>query len=309
MYGCISVYHNDTRVTFTGYTYVMSEYQLKKRIAILFTVAISSFITWLLPYFSIPQTSENLTVTFLDIGQGDSILVETPDGVQLLIDGGPDGTVLRRLTEELPWFDRTLDIIVGTHPDKDHIGGLVDVLARFKVNQIITTENTGDTMVAATFQNALVSERVPVVMVRAGQVYQIGASTTLTIFSPANNPVMLESNTASIVAKLSYGEIDFMLTGDAPSSIEEYLVKTYGKQLESEVLKLGHHGSKTSSSGIFLDTVQPIHAVVSTAKDNTYGHPFPAVVEAVESRGITLINTASVGSVTFETNGIDLWQK
>ena len=287
----------------------MTEYQLKKRVAILLTVFLSACITWLLTYFSITQTSEFLTVTFLDIGQGDSILVETPDGVQLLIDGGPDGTVLRRLTEELPWFDRTLDIVLGTHPDKDHIGGLIDVLSRFKVGQIITTENTGETMVASTFQNALVSEGVPVIMARAGQVYQIGASTTLTIFSPANNPVMLESNTASIVAKLSYGEIDFILTGDAPTSIEAYLVKTYGSQLQSEVLKLGHHGSKTSSSDIFLDTVKPNHAVVSTSKDNTYGHPYPAVVKAVESRGISLTNTAAVGSITFETNGIDLWQK
>ncbi len=287
----------------------MSERQLKKRLAIVLTLVISAFITWLLPYVSIPQTSENLTVTFLDIGQGDSIIIETPDGVQMLIDGGPDGTVLRRLTEELPWFDRTLDIVLGTHPDKDHIGGLIDVLARFTVSQIITTENTGETMVASSFQNALVSEGVPVVMARAGQVYQIGASTTLTIFSPANNPVMLESNTASIVAKLSYGEVDFMLTGDAPSSIEEYLVKTFGTQLQSEVLKLGHHGSKTSSSEIFLDMVQPTHAVVSTAKDNTYGHPFPAVVEAVESRGISLTNTAVAGSITFETNGVDVWQK
>ncbi len=285
----------------------MTEYQLKKRVAILLTVLVSSFITWFLPYISIPQTSEFLSVTFLDIGQGDSILVETPDGVQLLIDGGPDGTVLRRLTEELPWFDRTLDIVLGTHPDKDHIGGLVDVLQRFKVGQIITTENKGETMVASTFQHALINEGVPVMMARASQVYQIGASTTLTIFSPASNPVMLESNTASIVAKLSYGEIDFMLTGDAPSSIEEYLVKTYGSQLQSEVLKLGHHGSKTSSSDMFLDTVKPTHAVVSTAKDNTYGHPFPAVVEAVETRGITLRNTGDIGSIHFQTDGKTVW--
>ncbi len=287
----------------------MTEYQLKKRLAVLVTLLVSVSITWLLPYLAIPATAEYLSVTFLDIGQGDAILIETPDGVQVLIDGGPDGTVLRRLTEELPWFDRTLDTIVGTHPDKDHIGGLVDVLQRFKVSQIITTENKGETMVSATFQNSLISEGVPVVMARAGQVYQIGASTTLTIFSPASNPEMLESNTASIVAKLSYGEIDFMLTGDAPSGIEEYLVKTYGTQLQSEVLKLGHHGSKTSTSDSFLDTVTPHFAVVSTAKDNTYGHPAPNVMEAVTTRGITLLNTAQSGSITFETNGIDLWQK
>ena len=285
----------------------MSEYQLKKRIIVVLTILVSSFITWLLPYVYIPETSEYLSVTFLDIGQGDSILIETPDGVQLLIDGGPDGTVLRRLTEELPWFDRTLDMVLGTHPDKDHIGGLVDVLARFTVHEIITTENTGETMVASTFQNALVSEGVPVVMARAGQVYQIGASTTLTIFSPASNPVMLESNTASIVAKLSFGEIDFMLTGDAPSTIEEYLVRTYGSALQSEVLKLGHHGSKTSSGDSFLDTVAPNFAVVSAGKDNTYGHPAPSIVDKVTARGITLVTTIDSGSIHFETDGKTVW--
>jgi competence protein ComEC len=227
----------------------------------------------------------------------------------MLIDGGPDGTVLRRLATELPWFDRTLDIVLGTHPDKDHIGGLVDVLKRFKVGQIITTENTGETMVASTFQKGLVQEGSTLIMARAGQVYQLGASTTLTIFAPAGNPEMLESNTASIVAKLSYGEIDFMLTGDAPSNIEDYLVKTYGDQLASEVLKLGHHGSKTSTSELFLDTVKPQYAVASVGRDNSYGHPHSSVVEAVATRNINLVSTAEVGNITFVSNGREVWLK
>lgn len=270
----------------------------------LFATAVLSFV---FPLVSSPAPTNILTVTFLDVGQGDAVLIETPDSVQLLIDGGPDNTVLRRLPQELPWFDTSLDVVLGTHPDKDHIGGLVDVLKRYKVNKIITTENTGETMVASSFQKGLLNEGVPVEMARAGQVYQLGASTTLTIFAPANNPQMLESNTASIVARLSYGEIDFMLTGDAPSSIEEYLVKMYGSELQSEVLKLGHHGSKTSSSDVFLDTVTPRYAVVSAGKDNSYGHPHQNVVEAVSMRNITLLNTADAGSITFETNGTDVW--
>ena len=146
-------------------------------------------------------------------------------------------------------------------------------------------------------------------MARAGQVYQLGASTTLTILAPKNDPVMLESNTASIVAKLSYGEIDFILTGDAPSSIEEYIVSIYGDALRSEVLKLGHHGSKTSSSEIFLDKVVPKFAVVSAGKDNSYGHPHKKVIDAVSARGIEIISTADSGSVTFITDGVDLWLK
>lgn len=287
----------------------MNQEKVLVRLGVLGTLLMTALLSFIFPLISNPAASNVLTVTFLDVGQGDAILVETPDGVQLLIDGGPDNTVLRRLSQELPWFDTSLDMVLGTHPDKDHIGGLVDVLKRYTVNKIITTENTGETMVASTFQKGLLNEGVPVEMARAGQVYQLGASTTLTIFAPANNPAMLESNTASIVAQLSYGEIDFMLTGDAPSSIEEYLVKMYGSELQSEVLKLGHHGSKTSSSDIFLDAVLPRYAVVSAGKDNGYGHPHQNVVDAVQARNIGLVNTGDAGSVTFITDGIDVWQK
>lgn len=287
----------------------MNDTTLRLRLAVLGTLALTALASFLLPYFEQSAQAEFLTVTFLDIGQGDATLIETPDGVQMLIDGGPDGTVLRRLATELPWFDTSIDSILGTHPDKDHIGGLVDVLKRFSVGEIITTENTGETMVASAYQKGLLNEGVPVVMARAGQVYQLGASTTLTIFSPASDPVMLESNTASIVAKLTYGEIDFMLTGDAPMSIEYYLVKTYGTALSSEVLKLGHHGSKTASSEVFLDTVAPRYAVVSAGKDNSYGHPHQAVVDAVQKRGIEMVSTAELGSITFVSDGKEVWLK
>jgi competence protein ComEC len=251
--------------------------------------------------------SPYLTVTFLDVGQGDAILIETPDGVQLLIDGGPDRGVLRELAGALPWFDRTLDIVLGTHPDKDHIGGLVDVLNQYQVGHIITTENTGETTTAEAYYDALVNEGVPVTMARAGQVYQLGASTTLAIFSPARDPSMLETNTASIVAQVRYGEIEFMLTGDAPENIELYLVDSYGDQLESEVLKLGHHGSKTSSSEAFLAAVSPQFAVVSSAKDNSYGHPAAAVVERVQAHLIPLVNTAQLGRLEFQSDGKTVW--
>lgn len=253
--------------------------------------------------------SPYLTVTFLDVGQGDAILIETPDGVQALIDGGPDGTVLRELARALPWGDRTLDLLVGTHPDKDHIGGLVDVLARYEVTQILTTENRGETMTASSYQDALVAESTNIMYARAGQVYQLGASTTLTVLSPARDPSMLESNTASIVIKLSYGETDFMLTGDAPQSIEDYLVVAYGGTLASEVLKLGHHGSKTSTSALFLDTVTPQFAVVSAGADNSYGHPHEEVTERVMGSGARLVNTATAGTITFVTDGTKVWQE
>jgi competence protein ComEC len=253
--------------------------------------------------------SPYLTVTFLHVGQGDAILIETPDGVQALIDGGPDGTVLRELSRELPWGDRTLDLVIGTHPDKDHIGGLIDVLTRYTVASILTTENTGETSAASQFQKALTAETNIVHMARAGQVYTLGASTTLTILSPARNPSLLESNTASIVAKLSYGDIDFMLTGDAPESIEDYISVTYGEVLQSEVLKLGHHGSKTSTGELFLAAVKPTYAVVSAGADNSYGHPHKEVMDRVTAAGITIKSTADGKRVKFVTDGKTVWEE
>lgn len=249
-----------------------------------------------------------LSVTFLDVGQGDAILIETPDGVQMLIDGGPDASVLPELAATLPWFDHTIDVIIGTHPDKDHIGGLVDVLKKYQVDTIITTENTGETTTAEKYHDMLMGEKAVVMMARTGQVYTLGASTTVKIFSPAADPSMLESNTASIVAQVRYGEIEFLLSGDAPSSIENYLVETFGVQLKSEVLKLGHHGSKTSSSENFLTAVSPLFTVVSSGRDNSYGHPAKEVVERVNELSIPLVNTAEEGRITFQTDGVSVWK-
>lgn len=296
----------------------MDNYRLAVRLGIIGIFALSVLGVWTQPLFDELLRSDAtawaanegvLSVTFLNVGQGDAILIETPDGVQVLIDGGPDSAVLRELTAALPWFDRTLDLVIGTHPDKDHIGGLIDVLQRYQIAALITTENTGETMIAATYHSALVAEEALVTFARAGQVYQLGSGVTLAIFSPASDPSLLESNTASIVVQLRYGDIEFMLTGDAPQGIEDYLVATYGAQLESEVLKLGHHGSKTSSGASFLASVAPQFAVVSAGLDNSYGHPNPDVVSRVTNLGIPLLNTATLGRVTFQTDGATVWVK
>ena len=281
---------------------------LRLRLGTLVVFCVVGIATWLMPFFVTSSAAQSyLTVTFLNIGQGDSILIETPDGVQALIDGGPDATVLGELAASLPWFDRTLNLVLGTHPDKDHIGGLVDVLQRYKVDTIITTENTGETLTASNYRKALTQEGANIVMARAGQVYQLGASTTLVIFSPASDPSMLESNTASIVAQVRYGSSTIMLTGDAPSSIEQYLVSTYGDQLVSDVLKLGHHGSKNSSSDEFLSAVNPKFAVVSAGKNNTYGHPAPETVARVNSHNIPIVSTIDEGRITFASDGKTIW--
>jgi competence protein ComEC len=255
-----------------------------------------------------PQT-EYLSVRFLDVGQGDAIHIQTPDGYELLIDGGPTAQVLRELAQGRSFFDSTIDVVLATHPDGDHIGGLVDILDRYQVATIIQTNNINDTPAASAYDESVVNEEAEIVLAQAGQLIQLGASTTVRILAPAGDTTLWRSNAASIIVQVSYGEIDFLLTGDAFAATEEYLAELYGDSIQSEVLKLGHHGSKTSSSELFLDAVQPEFAVVSAEQNSRYGHPHAEVVERVEERNIQLMSTAKEGTIEFLTDGVTVWQK
>lgn len=277
------------------------------RLLILVVTTIVTVLLWLplLPLAAgvSAEGEGELMVAFLEVGQGDGIFIQTPDGVQVLIDGGPDGSVLRALGEVLPWGDRTIDLVVGTHPDKDHVAGLVDVLERFSVAQILRTENVSDTAASGAFDRAVADEGAQVAYARAGQVWRLGGEVTLTVLSPIGNPEAWESNAASIVALLRYGQTEFLLTGDAPAGTETFLVEQHGSALQAEVLKLGHHGSRTSTSDELLAAVRPVYAVVSAGKDNDYGHPHQEVVARVGQVGAQLVSTAEAGTVVFTSDG------
>jgi competence protein ComEC len=278
------------------------------RWGLLIALLIGGVLVYAVPAASGGGDNQTLSVTFLDIGQGDAIFVESPTGVQMLIDGGPpDGGILRRLSEEMGFFDRSIDMVLATHADKDHIGGLPDVLERYDVSEIIRTENTGESAAADTFFERADAEGAVVTYARRGMRYDLGGGAILTILFPDRDPALFESNTSSIVARLTYGESEFLFTGDSPKSIEEYLVSLDGKTLQSDVLKAGHHGSHTSSSEVFLDAVRPKYVVISSGKDNQYGHPHAEVIEALQKVGAETKNTAEESSITFRSNGSRLW--
>ena len=249
-----------------------------------------------------------LQVHVLDVGQGDAILIETPDDVQVLIDGGRDIAVLPELASVLPFGDTNLDMVVGTHPDLDHIGGLIDVLGRYEVATILTTENRGESDAAAQYASLVEKEGAEVVYARRGQEFALDASTTLRVLFPETNPEDMESNTSSIVLQLQYGSSTFLFTGDSPKSIEEYLVLVEGEHLQSDVLKVGHHGSRTSTSELFLDEVAPTFAVISAGKDNSYGHPHVEVTDLLFNAGVETFSTAEEGTITFVSDGSRVWK-
>ena len=252
-----------------------------------------------------------LTVSFLDVGQGDAILIDAPSGRQVLIDGGPDRSVLRELGKNMPWWDRSIDVVLATHPDQDHINGLVDVLARYRVHTIVHSSVEGETKTFDAFEKAITNERGRDIVAMRGQIIDLGPSTNsgqashvyLEILFPDRSIPHIETNTGSIVAKLLYGDTSFLLTGDSPSVIENYLVQLGANDLHATVLKAGHHGSKTSSSLLFLGFVQPEFGIFSRGCGNSYGHPSPETVARFKQLEIPTLDTCAEGTITFVSDG------
>lgn len=258
-----------------------------------------------------PRNPDRLTISFLDIGQGDSIFIQAPNGKQILIDGGRDQTVLAQLRAVMPRGDRSIDYVIGTHPDADHIGGLPSVFENYEIGGFMTPDIESDNDIDTELLTAAADEGIPVARPRQGMRIMLDPERNimLDILAPDHGGVGIpETNEASIVARLSYGTVSFMLTGDAPMSVEQYLVRAYGaEKLSSDILKLGHHGSKTSSSSLFLRATAPQFAVVSAGRDNTYGHLNPGPVALAESLGAKVLSTIDEGTITFETDGVTLW--
>jgi len=244
-----------------------------------------------------------LTVVFLDAGQGDAIFIEAPNGNQVLIDGGPNKSVLRQLSKVMPFYDRSIDIVIATHPDKDHIGGLPDVLQRYTVDFILESGAKNDTGISRAFESAILQNKIKRIFAKRGMAIMLGDDVFLNILFPDRDVSEVESNTTSIVAQLVYKNTEFMFTGDSPKTIEEYLVFLDGEKLRSDVLKVGHHGSKTSSSESFVGYVSPEYAIISAGADNSYGHPHKEVVEILNQFGSAILNTKDNGAIIFKSDG------
>ena len=255
-----------------------------------------------IPTFAPPH----LTVSFLDIGQGDSIFIQSPTGRQVLVDGGPSGIVLRRLGEIMPWYDRSIDMIVATHPDSDHVSGFIDVLARYDVKKILQSSVKGDTAVWHRLEDAMHAEGVPIIIAKRGQIFDLGGGAYLEVLFPDRALPDAETNTASVVARVVYGSTSVLLTGDSPKPIEEFLVELDRDALKSTMLKAGHHGSKNSSSPLYLGYVDPQYVVFSRGCNNRYGHPAPETVAVLGKFADPTYDTCLQGTITYVSDGINV---
>lgn len=259
-----------------------------------------------------PPPAPSLSVSFLDVGQGDSILVTGPTGIEMLIDGGKDRSVVRQLPKVMGPFDRTIDAVVATHPDADHTGGLPDVLARYRVSRILESGREAESSFAQRLEDAEARERGAArMLVRQGMRIHLGGGAYADVLHPEDNVAKLpDTNDASVVMRVVYGDTAFMLTGDAPVWVEDRIIARYGTAaLESDVLKAGHHGSKTSTGASFLAAVDPDTVVISAGRDNSYGHPHEEVVERIRASGTSLVSTAEQGTVTLVSDGASVTRR
>jgi len=241
---------------------------------------------------------EKFMIAFLDVGQGDAIYIQAPSGKDMLIDGGPSESVLRELSKVTDVSNRDLDVVIATHPDKDHIGGLVSVFDRYAVTYFLDPGVPNDTQVYKELQKR-VEDEAEYILARKGMKIYLDADTVVEVLFP-DRSIQGDTNNASVVVRVSYKETDILLTGDAGSGVERYLLS---ENIESEILKAGHHGSKTSSDPLFLEKVAPLYTIVSAGEDNRYGHPHANVLSALADIETKTLATYEQGSIVFVSDG------
>ena len=242
--------------------------------------------------------NQDLNVIFLDVGQGDSILISKGNS-QILIDGGSSGNVLlEKLGKYIPFWDRKIELIVESHPDADHIQGFVDVFKHYQVEKVIKTEDESQSQVFKTLENLIAKEKAEVVNGTKETNIKLSDGINGEIIYPSTLKTGSDTNENSIVMKLTTEKNSFLFTGDLPMDAEDEIISK-GTNLSSDYLKVAHHGSKYSTSTEFLKKVNPKEAIISVGKNNSYGHPSPETLDRLQKENIPILRTDEKGDIIF----------
>lgn len=274
--------------------------QRRGKIFLIGVVATAIFSLCLFLFFYHP--AKLLEVDFLDVGQGDAELIKTPYGQKILIDGGPDNKVLSELGRNLPLFERKIDLVILTHPHDDHVVGLIDVLKKYKVGKIVLADSPGNAPAYEEFLRLTNEEKVPMVLVFGRQMIMLGPDLRLEIVHPERGDIGLDLNEDSIVARLVFKNKKFLFTGDASLKTEAKLLREK-IDLQSDVLKVGHHGSETASSLDFLRAVAPEYAVIECGVNNQFGFPKPDTLWRLSKVGAKIFRTDLKKTIKIKTDG------
>ncbi len=290
---------------------------VKKNIKYLFLIALfgAAGLVWCAVF---AESRNGLMVAFLDVGQGDAIFIQAENGNQVLLDGGPNKTVLSQLAKIMPFYDRSIDLLILSHPHADHLAGLIEVLKRYDVGGIIESGNENNTPEYREWENLIETKKIPRVLGKRGTRINLDENLFLNILLPARiatqsvagGPVGDVKNSdvhgAMLVSKLNYAKTSYLFAGDMAKPLENYLVSLEGSRLKSDVLKVGHHGSNKSTSESLLGFVSPQYAVISVGKNNSYGHPHKETLEILNRFGIKIFRTDENGMIETKSDGENL---
>lgn len=247
-----------------------------------------------------------LKVDFLDIGQGDAIYVEAPNGHQMIIDGGPKDTLTKVLPEFMPFSDKSVDVIVITNPDADHMSGFIPLLKQYDVGSVIEPGTLSDTKTYKELEDLIEKENCPHIIARKGMYIVLDKENKIyfEVLFPDQNVSKWKRNDGSIVGKIVYGDTSIMMMGDATIRTEGIILSHNDKnKLKSTILKLGHHGSKTSTGLSWLKAVSPNLAIISAGKNNRYGHPHQEVLDRLIGLAIPYLRTYQEGTIQIISDG------
>ncbi len=258
-------------------------------------------------YLDWQDSHKGFTFAMLDVGQGDALFIESPTGTQILVDGGPPKKVLNQLSRVMSPFDRTIDAFIITNPDQDHIAGFLDVLKLYKVDKVFESGTLTDSKVYQNLKDELKKNNIPSILAKTGMKLNLGAGVIIDILFPDRNVSAWTTNDGSIVAKLSYGDTSIMLTGDATIKTEKIILEENSEiQLNSDILKTGHHGSRTSSSPEFVKAISPTYALISDGKNNKYGHPHQETLDTLAQFRAKIFRTDLLGAIIMKCARINV---
>jgi competence protein ComEC len=254
------------------------------------------------------QPDGQLHVVFMDVGQGDATLIVTPNGRQVLVDGGFYPSVLNdQLGQQIPFWDKEIDMLIATHPDADHVSGLVGVFDRYAVNYLITDgEGLGESPIYDAVLQVTEANGTTIHPAQVGETIHIDDGIWLEVLHPGAELDSESRNENSVSMRLVYNQFTFLFTGDAETAAEQEILAT-GLPLNSFIFKAGHHGSRSSSTASFLAAVRPQIIVVSAGAENRFGHPHPEMLERAQAIGATVLRTDELGAIELTTDGKMMW--
>ncbi len=248
-----------------------------------------------------------LSVVFLDVGQGDAILI-SQGSQQILIDGGKDGKLLlEKLGKYIPFWDRNLETIIETHPDQDHIGGLVDVFGAYTVGSVVETKMQNDSQTFKKLEETIAKNNVEKIEAKKDVAIKFPDGAMLQVLYPSESVTdknVSDTNLYSVVVKLTVGKNKFLFTGDFPTTQDSLLLGS-GVDVSADFLKVAHHGSKYATSDEFLNAVKPTEAIISVGKNNSYGHPNPETLQRLISHKIKILRTDEQGDIVYECQNLN----